>query len=370
MNLHRFGSAPAVLVVGALALTLTACSSAADSAGPNGSTSTRLTGNLVGAGASSQGKAMEGWIAGFADAHPDVLLSYDPSGSGAGREQFLAGAVQFAGSDSALKPEEITAAEQTCSGGEVAELPLYISPIAIIYQLPGLNSQQLQLSAETVARIFSGEITNWNAPQIVSQNDGVNLPDLAIIPVSRSDESGTTENFTEYLAAASEGAWPHEASGNWPISGGQSGQGTSGVVDTVGAADGAIGYADASRAGDLGTVALQVGDAYVPFSPEAAATVVDASPRADTATEQRLVVDLDRTTTAAGAYPLVLISYALACTAYENAADAANVQAFLTYVASEDGQQRAADPTVAGAAPISAQLRGEVMAVVDSISGR
>lgn len=373
MKLRRIGSAKAVVAVSAMALMLTACSTDADNAssdqdGTDEQGTTSLSGNLAGAGASSQGKAMEGWIAGFADAHPDVLLSYDPSGSGAGREQFLAGAVQFAGSDSALKPEEITAAAQTCSGGDVVELPLYISPIAIIYNLPGLETEHLQLSAETVASIFAGEITMWNHPDIAAQNDGVTLPELEIIPVSRSDESGTTENFTEYLAAASAGAWPHDASGDWPISGGQSGQGTSGVVDTVGAAEGAIGYADASRAGDLGTVALQVGDDYVPFSPEAAATVVDASPRAEGATEQRLVVDLDRTTTAAGAYPLVLISYSLACTAYEDAGDAANVQAFLSYVASPEGQERASDPAVAGAAPISESLRDEVMAVVESIS--
>lgn len=313
---------------------------------------------------------MEGWIAGFGDAHPDVVLSYDPSGSGAGREQFLAGSVQFAGSDSALKPEEIEAARNTCVGGEVAELPLYISPIAIVYNLPGLETENLQLSAATIAKIFNGDITKWNDPEIAAENEGVALPDLDVIPVNRSDESGTTENFTEYLEAASDGAWPHEASGDWPVAGGQSGQGTSGLVDTVAAAEGAIGYADASRAGDLGTVALKVGDTYQPFSPEAAAKVVDASPRAEGATGERLVVDLDRTTTESGAYPLVLISYSVACTVYEDAADAANVKAFLTYVAGEEGQARAAEPSVAGSAPISADLRTEVMAVVESITSR
>ncbi len=375
MKLRRTASVKAAFVVTALALTLTGCTLDSAGAGPDASSARNasglnLTGNLVGAGASSQGKAMEGWIAGFADAHPDVLPSYDPSGSGAGREQFLVGAVQFAGSDAALKPEEAATAAQTCKGGDVVELPLYISPIAIIYNLPSIKSdtEHLQLSAETIARIFNGDIITWNDPEIAAQNDGVALPDLDIIPVSRSDESGTTENLAEYLSAAGNGAWPHETSGAWPISGGQSGQGTSGVVDIVGAADGAIGYADASRAEDLGTVALQVGSEYVPFSPQAAATVVDSSPRAATATDTRLVVDLDRTTTAAGAYPLVLISYSIACTVYEDAEAAANVQAFLTYVASPEGQARASAPTVAGAAPISPQLHDEVMTIIDSIS--
>ena len=196
------------------------------------------------------------------------------------------------------------------------------------------------------------------------------LPSTGIIPVNRSDESGTTENFTEYLEAASEGAWPHEASGDWPLSGGQSGQGTQGVIDTVSGAAGAIGYADASRAGDLGTVALKVGDGYVPFSAEAAAKVVDASPRAEDATDKRLVVELDRTTTEPGAYPLVLISYSVACSVYEDPADAANVKAFLTYVASPDGQERAADAAVAGSAPISDALRTEAQAAIDAITAK
>ena len=361
------------VVVGALALTLTACSTQSGASDPtSGASSAALGGTLAGAGASSQGKAsqgkaMEGWIAGFGDLAPDVLLNYDPAGSGAGRGQFLSGATQFAGSDSALKPEEAAAASDRCFGGEVLELPLYISPIAVVYNLPDLSATHLNVSAPTLAKIFAGDITRWNDPAIAAENDGVELPDLAIIPVSRSDESGTTENFVDYLAAAGEGAWPHEVSGTWPISGGQSGSGTSGVVDTVAGAPGAIGYADASRAGDLGTAAIGVGDAYVPFSPEAAAAVVDASPRSPDASASRLVVDIDRTTTAPGAYPLVLVSYSIACSVYDAPADAANVKAFLTYVASEAGQARAGDPGVAGSAPISAQLRGEVNAAIDAI---
>lgn len=375
VNLSRISTRSAVLV-GALALTLTACSS--DSESPTSTTpgatgggetqSQELSGNLAGAGASSQGKAMEGWIAGFNEMAPDVILSYDPAGSGAGREQFLAGAVQFAGSDAALKEEELTAAQERCYGGEAIEVPLYISPIAVIYNLPGVAAENLQMSAETLAKIFNGDITSWNDPAIAAENEGVELPDLTIIPVNRSDESGTTENFVEYLADAGNGAWPHEVSGDWPVSGGQSGKGTQGVVDTVSAAEGTIGYADASRAGDLGTVAIKVGEEYVPFSPEAAAKVVDASPRAEGATDKRLIVELDRTTTEAGAYPLVLMSYSLACSVYEDAADVANVKALFTYMASEDGQARAADPAVAGSAPISDALRTEVMAAIDSIA--
>ena len=358
-----------------LALTLAACGSnstdsgggAASDGAETGSTED-LTGTLAGAGASSQEKAVAGWIAGFGDIAPGVTLSYDAVGSGGGREQFLSGATQFAGSDAALKDDELATATDRCFGGEAIEVPLYISPIAVIYNLPGLDAEHLNLSAETLAKIFDRKITTWDDPAIAAENEGVSLPATAIIPVNRSDESGTTENFTEYLADASNGAWPHEASGDWPLSGGQSGQGTQGVVDTVTGAEGAIGYADASRAGDLGTVAIKVGEEYVPFSPEAAAKVVDASPRAADATDKRLVVEIDRTTTEAGAYPLVLISYSIACDTYDKAEDAANVKAYLTYVASEEGQARAAEPSVAGAAPISDALRTEVQAALDSIS--
>lgn len=337
---------------------------------PSETPETTVSGSIAGAGASSQEKAMGGWIATLTSVAPDLTVSYEAVGSGGGREQFLSGGVQFAGTDSPLKPEEVTAATDRCYGGDVLELPLYISPIAVVYNLPNLAADNVNMSAETLAKVFSGQITKWNDPEIAGQNEGVELPDLAIIPVNRSDESGTTENFTEYLAAASNGVWEHEASGDWPISGTQSGNGTSGLIDTVNGAEGAIGYADASRAGDLGTVALKVGENYVPFSAEAAAKVVDASPRAADATDKRMVVDLDRTTTADGAYPLVLISYSVACSVYETSQEAANVQAFLNYVASAEGQTVAAQADVAGSAPISDALRTEVTAAIDAIAAK
>lgn len=370
----------AVVLAGALAATLAACGadattpsatgSATGSAGDGASSeaATDLSGNLAGAGASSQEKAMGGWMATFSETAPDVAVSYDAVGSGGGREQFLSGGVLFAGSDAALKPEEVTAAADRCFGGEALELPLYISPIAVVYNLPGVDTDNIQMSAKTIANIFNGTITSWDDPAIAAENEGVTLPATAIIPVNRNDESGTTENFTEYLSAASEGAWTFEPSGDWPISGTQSGSKTSGLIDTVTGAEGAIGYADASQAGDLGTVALKVGDEYVPFSPEAAAKVVDASPRAEDATDKRLVVELDRTTTEAGAYPLVLISYSVACSQYDNESDAANVKAFLGYIASEQGQSVASDASVAGSAPISDSLRTEVLKAVDAIT--
>ncbi|KGM16467.1 phosphate ABC transporter substrate-binding protein [Actinotalea fermentans ATCC 43279 = JCM 9966 = DSM 3133] len=372
MKPHRqkFGM---IAALGALALTLAACGSD-DPTGDattdpttdaeQGTSTESLSGDLVGAGASSQESAMAAWVAGFQAANPDVTISYDPVGSGGGRTQFTEGATDFGGTDAALDEDEWALAETRCEPGTAAELPLYISPIAVAFNLPGVDS--LNMSAETIAKIFNGEITSWDAPEIADANPDVELPALAITPVNRSDESGTTKNFTEYLAAAAAGAWPHEASGDWPVSGTQSAQGTSGVIQTTQSAEGAITYADASKVGALGTVAVKVGEEYVPYSPEAAAAVVDASPLAEGRAETSLVRELERDTTASGVYPIVLVSYTMACTQYADAETGALVKAFLTYMASEEGQQAAAD--AAGSAPISADMRAAVMEIVDAIA--
>lgn len=355
--------------VGALALTLAACGDSAG--GPDGTASdggADLSGEIAGSGASSQENAVNGWIAGFMDAHPDLSVTYDPTGSGTGREQFLNGTVAFAGSDAALSDEELAAATERCYGGEAIELPLYISPIAVIYNLPGVDTEHLNLTPAAIAGMFTGAITTWNDPVIAAANPGVSLPDTAVIPVNRSDESGTTENFTEYLSAVAPDVWTHGPVESWPISGTQSGAQTSGMIDVVSGAEGTIGYADASRAGELGTAAVGVGEEFVPFSPEAAAAIIDASPAAAGATDLRLTIDLARDTTAAGTYPIVLVSYSIACSLYETEADAANVAAYLTYVASPEGQDRAAEPAVAGSAPISDDLRARVQAAIDKIA--
>jgi phosphate transport system substrate-binding protein len=363
-----------VAAISALAITLAACGGSeadenTEAGGEDTAAAAELSGTLPGAGASSQENAMNGWLAGFTEQYPDVQASYDPVGSGTGREQFVNGATLFGGTDSKFDEEELAAGAERCYGGEVVELPLYISPIAVAYNLPGVEAENLNLEPETLAGIFNGDITKWNDPAIAETNPDVELPDLDVVPVNRSDDSGTTENFTEYLAAAAGDAWPHEASETWPISGTQSGAQTSGVVSTLEAAEGTIAYLDASQVPEgFGTVAVGVGEEFVPFSPEAAAAVVDASPAAEDATDLRLTIDLARDTEESGAYPIVLVSYTMACSLYETEADADNVKALLTYIASEEGQQRAADPTVAGSAPISEDLRTKVTAAIEQIS--
>jgi phosphate transport system substrate-binding protein len=306
---------------------------------------------------------MQAWIAGFTGANPDATVNYDPAGSGAGRTQFLAGGVAFAGTDAYLKADELTKGQQRC-GGDVVEVPAYISPIAVVYNLPGVTD--LQLSPATVANIFNGKITNWNAAEIAADNPGKTLPDQAITPVHRSDESGTTQNFTDYLNKASGGAWPQAASGTWPIQGGEAAQGTSGVIGAVQGGNGTIGYADESQAGSLGKALIKVGDAYTGPSPEAAANVLADSKLVEGRGGSSFAFDLNRTTTAAGTYPIVLVSYQIACSKYSDAAQANLVKGFLTYTTSADGQQAAAQ--AAGSAPLSDELRSQITPAISGIT--
>ncbi|HWS50664.1 MAG TPA: phosphate ABC transporter substrate-binding protein PstS, partial [Microbacterium sp.] len=353
----------------AAVLALAACGASNEDSGSgtdsgSDSSAAELSGSLVGAGASSQQSAMEAWQAGFEGEYPDVQFSYAPEGSGAGREQFINGSADFAGSDAALDEEELTAASERCAGGEVFELPNYISPIAVAFNVEGVD--ELNLTPTVIANIFNGTITTWNDQAIAADNPDATLPATAITAVHRADDSGTTENFTEYLYTVAPDVWTSEPDGVWPLQGGEAAQGTSGVVDAVTNGTGTIGYADASRAGDLGTVSVKVGEEYVPFSPEAAAAIVDASPFAEGRGEGDLAIELDRATTAEGVYPIVLISYLIGCETYEDSEQAALVKAYFEYMASEEGQSVAAE--AAGSAPISDTLSERVAAAVELIS--
>jgi phosphate transport system substrate-binding protein len=355
-------AAPGVAAL-ALGLAVSACGAGNET----GSTSdSSLSGTLKGAGSSAQESAMDAWRAGFQSANKDVTVNYDPSGSGAGVEQFNAGALDFAGSDSALDPTkgEVDAAKERC-GANALEVPDYVSPIAVVYNLDGVD--ELQLSAKAIGQIFDGKIAKWNDPLIKNENPDADLPDTAITPVHRSDESGTTKNFTDYLEKAGEGGWSHPADKVWPIQSGEAANGTSGVIAAVKAGAGSIGYADESQAGDLSVASIKVGEEYVAPSADGAAKALEASPLDDTRTEGDLAVKVDRTTTESGAYPLMLTSYLIACPTYDG--DKADlVKAFLTYVVSTDGQQEAADN--AGSAPLPDTLQQKAEEIIDSISAK
>jgi phosphate transport system substrate-binding protein len=354
-----------VALAGTLALSACGAANEADAGGSGSEESAaQLSGTLDGAGASSQEAAMQGWRAGFESVQSDVTVNYDPVGSGGGREQFIAGGVDFAGSDAALDDEELTAAQERCGTSGVFELPNYVSPIAVIYNLEGVD--ELNLAPETVAGIFAGTITTWNDPAIAADNPDATLPGDAITPVHRGDDSGTTTNFTEYLSAVAADVWTYEPDGEWPLDSGEAAQGTSGVVAAVTAGAGAIGYADLSQAGDLGVANIGVGEEFVTPSPEAAAAVVEGSEPIPGRGEFDFAIEVNRETTESGEYPIVLVSYHIGCVEYEDQETADLVKAFMDYVISEEGQQAASES--AGSAPISSNLRDQAQGAVDAIT--
>ena len=356
----------ALVAAALLAVFVAACGSSdsSDDTGGSGS-SGDLSGEIAGAGSSAQEAAQEAWIAGIQNDNPDVTISYDPIGSGGGREQFIAGGSDYGGSDSAFEGSELSGANKRCEdqSGELIQIPVYISPIAVVYNLPEVES--LQLSPETLAGIFAQDITNWNDPKIAADNPDADLPDKAITPVNRSDDSGTTANFTDYMSQTAPDVWTFGSDDAWPVKGGEAANGTSGVVDAVKNGDGTIGYADESQAGDLGIAAIKVGDEFVAPSAEGAANDLDASKEDTSGGQYVFSYEVNRTTTDPSNYPIILASYEMACTAYDDSNTADIVKALLNYMISADGQDAAASN--AGSAPITDQLREQIQPAVDAI---
>lgn len=344
-------------------LVLSACATNEAQGGGN-ETAGSLQGTLNGVGSSAMGTAQSVWIAGLQNAHRNVTVNYDPQGSGAGRKAFLSGGADFAGTDSAFSPEEIAQGSAACApGGDIVNLPVYLSPIAITYNLPEVT--ELKLDAATLAGIFKGDVTTWNAPEIAEHNSGVTLPDTPIVVVHRSDDSGTTENFTDYLAANASEVWGEKASQTFPFAVGDAAKGTSGVAAAARTAAGSISYLDASAAGDLQKVALKVGTGYSELSTEGAAAVVAGSPIEHGRGDGDLAVTIDRTFSQKGAWPLVLVSYLGVCTDYADDATGELVSEYLSHVVSDEGQDAAAE--AAGSAPLAPSLAETVRTTVEAI---
>lgn len=369
MKALRFGRHAAIAVIAAGALALSACGSdnatGNTPAGNQTSAGPKVTGTLTGIGASSTGAAMDAWKAGFASANQGATVQYSPDGSGAGRKAIIDGSAQFAGSDAYLKDDELEASKAQCGPEGAINIPVYISPIAVAFNIP--NVTELKLDATTVAKIFRGQITNWNDPAIAALNEGVNLPDLKVTPVNRSDDSGTTSNFTDYLAAAAPSVWTDKAAGVWPASlQGENAKGTSGVVKTVTDTPGAVTYADDSAVGGkLGTASIKVGEEFVKISADAAAKAVEAGKPVDGRSANDGAIKLDRTTTASGVYPVVLVSYHIVCTTYPKQETVDLVKAFEKYVTSDEGQKAAADS--AKSAPLSSSLAEKAQKAIESV---
>ncbi|MFF3399172.1 phosphate ABC transporter substrate-binding protein PstS [Streptomyces sp. NPDC002659] len=363
--------------LGALAVTgalvLTACGSD-DNAGSTGGSGEKTSaasnikcdgakGKLLASGSSAQKNAMDLWVKNYMAACSGVEVNYKSSSSGEGIVAFNQGTVGFAGSDSALKPEEVTDSKKICKGGQGINLPMVGGPIALGYNVPGVD--KLNLDAATVAKIFNSKIKNWNDPAIAALNPGVKLPNKAIQAFHRSEDSGTTANLGKYLGATAKADWPYEPEKKWPAPGGQAASGSAGVAAQVKQAEGAIGYFELSYATSqqIPTVNIATGAAApVEATPENASKAIAAAKIKGTGKD--LALGLDYTTKTDGAYPIVLVTYEIVCDNGNKADTLGTVKSFLTYTASDEGQKVL---SAAGYAPIPAEINAKVRETVTGL---
>jgi phosphate transport system substrate-binding protein len=366
VNKKRFGSIAAIAVAGAVVLSSSVISQTATAA-PNSSAhlAASLSGTLNGVGSSAQAVAETTWAAGFQTKNSNVTVNYNPLGSGAGLTSFESGAAEFGGSDAYLADSDLqTGTFANCAAGTTAiDIPVYISPIALAYNVDGVKN--LTLDAKTIAGIFKGTITKWNDSAIKKLNKGVKLPSASITVVHRSDNSGTTYNFTQYLASQASDVWTAAASQTFPYSVGDAAKGTSGVESAVENATNSIAYIDESGAGPLSIAKLMVGGKATKISAKGASNVVAASPFVAGRSANDLAIGIDRTAATKGDWPITLVSYMLVCQQYKTASVGTLVKAYASYATSAAGQKAAAQQ--AGSAPLSKALTAKVAKAIKTI---
>lgn len=342
------------------ALTLTGCGSSDNGtntlAGTTGASEyANLTGELNASGASFPDAYYQEVIASFTDVAPKVTVNYNATGSGTGKKQFGQNLVDFAGTDSLVKESDGVTA------GSFLYVPTVAAPITISYHLRGVD--RLQLSPETLAKIFQADIRTWNDPAIAADNPGVTLPDTPITVAHRSDGSGTTSNFTTYLKVAAPNVWKL---GNgdtvaWPPHT-QGGEKNTGVAQIIKQTNGAIGYVDLSdaRATQLTFAAIRNRDGrYVlPSLAGTTASLAGAEIRDDLSYDPLNAAGAE-------AYPITAPTYLLVRTAYPDPEKAELVRSFVRYVLT-DGQQLAEEIDFA---PLPASLRDRALAQLDRIQG-
>jgi phosphate transport system substrate-binding protein len=357
------------------ALVLTACGSD-DNAGSTGGTGEKTNaasnvkcdgakGQLLSAGSTAQKNAMDLWVKNFQAACSGVEINYQAIGSGGGITKFNQGQVAFAGSDSALKPEEVIESKKICKTGQGINLPMVGGPIAIGYKLTGVDN--LVLDAPTLAKIFDSKITKWDDAAIKKLNPDAKLPSTTIQAFHRSDESGTTQNLGKYLSEAAPADWKYDPkTKSWPAKGGQAANGSSSVASSVKDAEGAIGYFELSyaTASKMSTVKLNTGAAApVEANTENASKAIGAAKIKGTGND--LALSLDYKTKVEGAYPIVLVTYEIACDKGNKAETLPTLKAFLNYAVSEEGQKVLAD---ADYAPLPAEIATKVREIVPTLS--
>jgi phosphate transport system substrate-binding protein len=375
--------APMAAVVAAGALALVGCSSSSGGSGSSssgaaagggsssaGSSSSGgsagcFSGTLSAEGSTAQANAMTTWIKDFQKQCSGATVNYNPTGSGDGVQAFISNQVAFAGSDAALGTTAgATQQAQKRCGSTPLDLPMVGGPIALGYKLSGVS--KLVLDGPTVAKIFLGHIKTWNDPAIAALNKGAKLPATKITPFYRSDASGTTFNFENWLAATAKSVFktaPDKDSSTANFAG-QGKTGSQGVAQAAASTNGGIGYFEYSYAvqSGLNTVDIDNGGGAVPVSPNSASAML-ASSRV-TGSGSDLTMNLDYATKAKGAYPITLVTYEIVCSKYKSGSDAQKVKNFLSYLVGS-GQSALKQQ---GYAPLPTSLQSRVKAAVATIS--
>ena len=377
MKLNRFGKVfgTTLSLTAAAALTLSACGS--DNNSGSSSSSPAASGSSAASAADCAGKnsltaegstAQQNAIAEFNKVWGQVCsgktLAYNPTGSGAGVDQFIAKQVDFAGSDSALKDDQVTKAKERCGGNDAWNLPLVFGPVALAYNVDGVDN--LTVNGEVLAKIFQGEIKKWNDPAIAALNSGATLPDADIKPIYRSDSSGTTDNFQKYLGAAAPQAWTKGAGKEFQGGAGEGAQKSSGVVQAIQATPGSIGYVEKSpaMAANLKAAQIDSGAGAVALTDESTAKAVDAAKFKAEGKDLTLDLNALYASKDAGVYPLMLATYEIVCSKGYDADTAAAVKSFLT-VSANQGQ---ASLSQAGYVALPDAFKQRLLASVAAIS--
>ena len=326
-----------LLLVG---LTASACGSdkknnAAKTTTPKQTTTTaeQITATLAGSGSTFQKSYDEAVIEAFKKQQPNITISYGGGGSGKGKTDLDAGVDQWAGTDSLVKPEDMS---KYANG--LLYFPIVAAPITLSYNVSGVD--KLVLDAPTVAKIFQEQIKTWNDPAIKALNPDATLPSTKIAPVHRSDASGTNSNFTKFLTAAAPGVFTLTAGDttNWPADE-LAGNGNPGVANAIKQTAGAIGYVDYSDAKASGLVFASIknkaGKAVAPTLEGTSAALEKTSLNADL-TYNPLNADGDT------AYPIATPTWIITQARYTDANVVKALKAFLTFIYS-DGQTMAKD---------------------------
>jgi phosphate transport system substrate-binding protein len=302
---------------------------------------------LTGAGATFPYPLYSKWFDAY-NKKAGVEINYQSIGSGGGIRQFTQGTVDFGATDTPMSDEQIAAVK-----GNVVHLPTVLGAVVLTYNLPGVGASRLKLDAATVADIFLGKITSWDHPRLVALNPGMKLPKMDLIVVHRSDGSGTTFVFVDYLSKVSP-EWKTKvgsgASVAWPI--GLGGKGNEGVTQQVKQLEGTIGYVELVYANSNKLPVTLIGNASGQFVEPSleAVTAAASGAKLEKGTDFRVSI-----TNAPGAksYPIASYTWLLVKTDTPDAARAKTMRDFLSWMVSPEAQQMA---TTLGYAPLAADV--------------